>query len=166
MGDDENILSLEALKQVYNLVTENLKIAREKMKKNKGGDPFITKLNKNDLVMIKNHARKPFEPLYKGYYRIVSFKGNQVEIMPQNGGSTHLVHISDVKYIMPVDSIIQQLPDFPQLGRKTKYNLNPDHIIDLNWCLATTINTNPLTTLTTTSTINPINSLPTIMSTQ
>ena len=147
-------------------MAENLKIARGKMKKNKDKDPFVTKLRKHDLVMIKNHARKSFEPLYKGYYRIVSFKGNQVEIMPQNGGQTQLIHISDVKYVMPVDSIIQQLPDFPQLGRKTKCNLNPDHIIDLNWSLATTINTtNPITTLTTSSTV-PVNSIPTIMSTQ
>ena len=145
LGDDENILSLGSLKQIYHLVAQNLKLAREKMNKSK--ETYPIKLKKHDLVMIKNHARKQFQPLYKGYFRIISFKGNQVEVMPQNGGPSHYMHISDVKYVMLADSIIQHLPNFNELGRKTKYNLNPDHIIDLNWCLATTLNTNPVSTL-------------------
>ena len=72
--------------------------------------------------------------------------------MPQNGGLSHYMHISDIKYVMPADSIIQHLPNFNELGRKTKYNLNPDHITDLNWCLATTLNTNPVSTLSFSST--------------
>ena len=67
--------------------------------------------------------------------------------MPQNGDPSHYMHISDVKYVMPADSIIQHLQNFNELGRKTKYNLNPDHIMDLDWCLATTLNTNPVSTL-------------------
>ena len=51
--------------------------------------------------------------------------------MPQSGGTTHMVHISDVKYIMPADSIIQHLPDFNQYGRKTKYNISPAQVSDL-----------------------------------
>ena len=141
LGDDENVLSLEALKKIYYLVAQNLKMARERMDKNKPAHP--TKLAKNDLVMIKIHARKPFQPKYKGYFRIVSFKGNQVEVIPQEGGTSQMVHITDVKYVMPADSIIQQLPDFDQLGRKAKYNLNPDEVEDLSWKLATTNNTLP-----------------------
>ena len=56
LGDDENILSLESLKQIYHLVAQNLKLARERMSKNKGTYP--SKLKKHDLVMIKNHTRK------------------------------------------------------------------------------------------------------------
>ena len=97
--------------------------------------------------MLKVHAKKPFGPTYNRYYRIVTFKENQVEVMPQHGGLSHMVHISDVKYIMPADSIIQHLPNFNELGRKTKYNLNPHHIVDLSWQLATVLNTNPITTL-------------------
>ena len=145
LGDEENVLSLEALRRIYYLVAQNLKIAREKMDKSKEIHP--NKLAKNDLVMLKIHVKQPFGPSYKGFYRIVSFKGNQVEVMPQDGGPTHMVHITDVKYIMPADSIIQHLPNFNQMGRKTKYNLNPDHVVDLSWQLATTLNTNPVTTL-------------------
>ena len=139
MGTEENILSLEALQRIYHLVAENLKIAKERLHKNQQAYP--TKLKTEDMVMIKTHAEGQFQPIYKGYYRIVSFKGNQVQVIPVEGGKPHLVHITDVKYIMPVDSIIPHLPLPNQFGRMSKYNLNPKNIPDLKWNLSTTLNT-------------------------
>ena len=139
MGFEENILSLEALQRIYHLVAENLKIAKEKLHKNQQAYP--TKLKTEDMVMIKTHAEGQFQPIYKGYYRIVSFKGNQVQVIPVEGGKPHFVHITDVKYIMPVDSIIPHLPLPNQFGRMSKYNLNPKNIPDLKWKLSTTLNT-------------------------
>ena len=139
MGTEENILSLEALQRIYHLVAENLKIAKEKLHKNQQAYP--TKLKTEDMVMIKTHAEGQFQPIYKGYYRIVSFKGNQVQVIPVEGGKPHFVHITDVKYIMPVDSIIPHLPLPSQFGRMSKYNLNPKNIPDLKWKLSTTLNT-------------------------
>ena len=139
MGTEENILSLEALQRIYHLVAENLKIAKERLHKNQQAYP--TKLKTEDMVMIKTHAEGQFQPIYKGYYRIVSFKGNQVQVIPVEGGKPHFVHITDVKYIMPVDSIIPHLPLPNQFGRMSKYNLNPKNIPDLKWNLSTTLNT-------------------------
>ena len=139
MGTEENILSLEALQRIYHLVAENLKIAKERLHKNQQAYP--TKLKTEDMVMIKTHAEGQFQPIYKGYYRIVSFKGNQVQVIPVEGGKPHLVHITDVKYIMPVDSIIPHLPLPNQFGRMSKYNLNSKNIPDLKWKLSTTLNT-------------------------
>ena len=139
MGTEENILSLEALQRIYHLVAENLKIAKERLHKNQ--QTYPTKLKTEDMVMIKTHAEGQFQPIYKGYYRIVSFKGNQVQVIPVEGGKPHFVHITDVKYIMPVDSIIPHLPLTNQFGRMSKYNLNPKNISDLKWKLSTTLNT-------------------------
>ena len=139
MGTEENILSLEALQRIYHLVAENLKIAKERLHKNQQAYP--TKLKTEDMVMIKTHAEGQLQPIYKGYYRIVSFKGNQVQVVPVAGGKPHFVHITDVKYIMPVDSIIPHLPLPNQFGRMSKYNLNPKNIPDLKWKLSTTLNT-------------------------
>ena len=53
--------------------------------------------------MIRTHSEEQFKPLYKGYYRIISFKGNQLEILKINakkGKKPKMVHISDVKYVM------------------------------------------------------------------
>ena len=64
LGDDENILSLESLKQIYHLVAQNLKLARERMNKNK--ETYPTKLKKHDLVMVKNMLENNLNPYIKG----------------------------------------------------------------------------------------------------
>ena len=106
-----------------------------------------TKLKEGDLVLIKDHTAKAFQPCYVGNYRIVSFKGNQVEVCRTKSGNTTWVHLTDVKYILPVDSVITKLPDYQSFSRKTKLRLNPDRVPDLHWNLSTTLNTMP--TLTT-----------------
>ena len=51
------------------------------------------------MVLIQNHVKGPFDPKYIGDYRVVSLKGNQVEIQPAIGGPTEMKHIKQVKYI-------------------------------------------------------------------
>ena len=145
LGNDENILSMQALKNIYEMVARNLKLARTKITDNI--NPIPTKLKEGDLVLIKDHTAKAFQPRYVGNYRIVSFKGNQVEVRKTEGGNTTWVHLTDVKYILPVDNIINKIPDYQSFGRRTKLRLNPDRIPDLHWNLSTTLNTTP--TLTT-----------------
>ena len=50
-------------------------------------------------------------------------------------------HIKHVKYILPTDRYINQLPDYSMFGRKTTLRINPDHILDLHWKLANTYHT-------------------------
>ena len=50
-------------------------------------------------------------------------------------------HIKHVKYILPVDQYIKQLPDYSAFGRKATLRMNPDTIPDLNWKLANTYHT-------------------------
>ena len=77
-------------------------MAREK------GDPQEqpppTKLQPGDI--IQNHNKGPFDPKYIGDYRVVSLKGNQVEIQPTVGGPTEMKHIKHVKYILPKTNIL------------------------------------------------------------
>ena len=141
LGNDENILSLEALKNIYELAVTNLRNAR---KRYGSKVPVEKKIKDGDLVMIKNNVRKSFEPRYKGDYRVVQVRGQQVEVRPATGGETQWEHISHVKYILPADNVIRQMPDYSQFGRKTTLRLNPDNIPDLNWKLATSLNTVPI----------------------
>ena len=39
------------------------------------------------MVLIQNYVKGQFDPKYIGYYRVVSLKGNQVEIQPAVGGT-------------------------------------------------------------------------------
>ena len=139
MGNDINIISLEAMKNLYEITATNLKLAQEK------GDPqeqlTPTKLQPGDTVLIQNHVKGPFDPKYIGDYRVVSLKGNQVEIQPAVGGPTEMKHIKHVKYILPADKYIDQLPDYSGFGRKTTLRINPDLIPDLHWKLTNTYHT-------------------------
>ena len=70
MGDNEGILSLETLKNLYKTVATNLKIARNK--RDPKTQDLPTPLKEGDTVMIKNHTAGLFDPKYIGDYRIVA----------------------------------------------------------------------------------------------
>ena len=102
------------------------------------------KLKGGDLVLVKDPMAKAFQPRFKGSYRVVSQKGNQVEIWPTEGGETVRFHVTDVKKITSVDQAISQLLDYNKLGRLTKLRLNPKNIPDLDWQLASELNITPI----------------------
>ena len=112
-----------------------------------------------DTVLVQNHVRGPFDPKFIGDYRVISLKGNQVEIQPANGGLAEMKHIKHVKYILPTDRYINQLPNYSMFGRKTTLRVNPDHILDLHWKLASTYHTTSIgytESLTTTVSVHDI----------
>ena len=80
LGNDINILSLEAMKNMFEIATTNQKIVRDR------GDPkdnlLPSKLQPGYTVLIQNHTKGPFDPKYIGDYRVVSLKGNQAEGQP------------------------------------------------------------------------------------
>ena len=121
------------MKNIFEIAAINLKLARER------GDPqdqpLTNKLQPGDTVLVQNHVKGPFDPKFTGDYRVVTLKGNQVEIQGTNGGLTEMKHIKHVKYILPIDRYISQLPDYSRFGRKTTLRMNPDHILDLHWKL-------------------------------
>ena len=139
LGNDINVLSLDAMKNMVEITATNLKMARER------GDPqdppLSNKLQPGDTVLVQNHFKGPFDPKFIGDYRVVALKGNQVEIQPATAGLTEMKHIKHVKYILPTDRYINQLPNYSMLGRKTTLRMNPDHIADLHWKLANTYHT-------------------------
>ena len=50
-------------------------------------------------------------------------------------------YVKHVKYILPADQYIKQIPDFSTFGRRTTLRINPDKILDLHWSLADTYHT-------------------------
>ena len=85
LGNDENILSIQALKNMYQLVAGNLQKARKRMAP--ANFPQATKLKTEDFLMIKNHTAGPFEPIYKGNCCMVAIKG-KAEVAPAEGGKS------------------------------------------------------------------------------
>ena len=100
---------------MYQIATENLCRSRARH------DSTLPKqlphhFTEGDTVLIKNHTASPFGPRYIGDYHIVSFKGNQIELIPSTGGRSKMEHISNIKYIMLAERYISQLPDYEIFG--------------------------------------------------
>ena len=139
MENDANIISLEAMKSIFQLVATNLKNARSH--KDPDHFPNVTKLQEGDMVMIKNHTAKHFEPKYVGDYRIIKITSHKVQLQPIHGGPVQEEHLNHIKYVLPAERYISALPDYEQFGRKTNLRLNPDKIPDLQWNLSAQLNT-------------------------
>ena len=92
-------------------------------------------------MLVQNHTKGPFDSKYVGDYRVVAFRGNQVEIRPAIGGPTEVKHVKHVKYILPTDWYIKQIPEYSAFGRRATLRINPDKILDLHWSLANTYHT-------------------------
>ena len=110
LGTDLNVLSLEALKNMFEIADSNVKIAREK------GDPenipLPTKLQFRDTVLIQNHTKGPFDPKY--LWRLLSGSYQRKSGRDQTfcRGPMEMKHVKHVKYILPADRYIKQSPDY------------------------------------------------------
>ena len=58
-------------------------------------------------------------------------------------------HISNIKYIMPAERYISQIPYYETFGRQSKLHLNPHNIPDLSWKWAETVHTQDIGRVTT-----------------
>ena len=118
LGNNLNLLSLEALKNMFEIAATKLKKAHSRRGPNTPQLPV--QLKEGDRVLIKNQTAGPFDPKYIGNYRIVSLKGNQVKIRPAEGGKTRKEHVSNFKYILPAEKYIGQLSEYENFGRKSE----------------------------------------------
>ena len=91
-----------------------------------------------------------------------------MDVQPTSGGQVKTVHIKDVKVILPVDRVLNEIPDYTNYGQKSKLDLDPHKIPELNWALSTRIHTytTPTTTVGTPSqTVTTVQSkLPAVIS--
>ena len=119
--DDNGLPDLEALKNIYQLVTQQLLNSRERyMKKHHNQKPVELPVKPGDLVLMVNHTAKSFEPKYKKEtYRVVKGNGNQVDIRYYRGNiSTVLIMV--VKKTTLTDEVADDYIKLCNEGRFTK----------------------------------------------
>ena len=86
-----------------------------------------------DLVLVKDHMAKSFEPRDKEDYRVVQIYGTNALQVSDKRGKLHNVHITDVKRINMTEKVATQLEQVYNKGRTAK-NLIPQGLItDLGW---------------------------------
>ena len=101
VGDNEGILNLKLMQQLYHVVAYNLAKSRTARDGN-----MITKrknfkpkhLKRNGLVLVRDHTSKAFEPKAIDHH-IVDFCGKHQVIVKDNYGNKKKVHVKDVKPI-------------------------------------------------------------------
>ena len=87
-----------------------------------------------DLVLVKDHTAKSFEPKYKEDFRVVQVYGTNALQASDKRGKLHNVHITDVRKINMTEKIAAQLQEaYNNKGRTTKHLIPQGRIPDLGW---------------------------------
>ena len=104
--DKNGTPDLEALKNIYQIVAQQLLNSREcYMKKYHNQKPVESPVKQGDLILTINHTAKAFNPKYKkGTYRVVKVHSNQVDIWDFRGNIS-TVHATHVKKTTLTDKV-------------------------------------------------------------
>ena len=86
-----------------------------------------------DLVLLKDHTAKSFEPKYKEDYHVVQLYGTNALQVSDKRGKLHNVHITDVKRINMTEKVTTQLEQIYNKGKKAKSLIPQGLIPDLGW---------------------------------
>ena len=134
LGDITGFPDLEALKNMYQMVAQQLMYSREcYVKSNKYSKIPDHGILVGDLVLIKDHTAKSFGPKYKEDFWVVQIYGTNALQVSDKQGKLHNVHITDVRKINMMEKVTTQLKEVYDKGRTAK-NLIPQGCIpDLGW---------------------------------
>ena len=86
-----------------------------------------------DLVTLRDHTAKAFNPKYKGEYRIVKMLGKTQVLLRNARGEEMKHHVTHIKKTNSVEENVDKIPDFKKFGRAVKLHLNPDIVPNLGW---------------------------------
>ena len=128
LGDATGFPDLEALKNMYQMVAQQLMNSRERyVKSNKYNKIPDHGILVGDLVLMKDHTAKSFQPKYKEDFCVVQVYGT-------NALQVHNVHITDVRKINMTEKIAAQLQEaYNNKGRTAKHLIPQGRIPDLGW---------------------------------
>ena len=129
LGDETGLPDLKALKNMYQMVAQQLYNSRQcYIKDNRYNKVPDHGILVGDLVLVKDHTAKSFEPKYKEDYRVVQIYGTNALQVSDKRGKLHNVHITDVKRVNMTEKVTTQLEQIYDKGRKAK-SLIPQGLI-------------------------------------
>ena len=132
--DDSGLPDLEALKNMYQMVAQQLYNSRQcYIKDNKYNKVPDHGILVGNLVLVKDHTAKSFELKYKEDYHVVQIYGTNALQVSDKRGKLHNVHIMDVKRIKITKKVTTQLEQIYNKGRTAKNLIPPGLIPDLGW---------------------------------
>ena len=134
LGDVTGFPDLEALKNMYQMVAQQLMNSRERyVKSNKYNKIPDHGILVGDLVLVKDHTAKSFAPKYKEYFWVVQIYGTNALQVSDKRGRLHNVHITDISKINMTEKVTTQLKEVYDKGRSAKNPIPQGHMPDLGW---------------------------------
>ena len=124
LGEGNGKLDLTTLQNTYQLAAQNVQMAREKSKVDESSIPPAFQLG--DLVTLRDHMAKAFDPKYMGEYRVIKFLGKTQVLLRNSKGEETKHHMAYLKKTYPAQETIRKIPDFKRFGRA-------DKVPDLKW---------------------------------
>ena len=118
LGEGDGKLDFTALQNTYQLAAQNVQMAKEKSEVDESSVPSAFQLG--DLVTLRDHTAKAFDPKYKGEYRIIKFLGKTQVLLRNSKGEETKHHVAYLKKTNPVQETIGRIPDFKKFGRAAK----------------------------------------------
>ena len=133
LRDDSGLPDLEALKNMYQMVAQLFNSRQRYIKDNKYNKVPGRGILVGNLVLMKDHTAKSFEPKYKEDYHVVQIYGTNTLQVSDQRGKLHNVHITDVRHINMTEKVTTQLKQIYNKGRTAKNLIPPGLIPDLGW---------------------------------
>ena len=131
LGENGGRLDLTVLQNTYQLAAQNIQKAREKAE---GKEPSVPSIfQPGDLVTLRNHTAKSFNPKYKGEYMIVKMLEKTQVLLRNARGEKMKHHVTHIKKTNLVEETVDKIPDFKKFVRAVKLHLNPDIVPNLGW---------------------------------
>ena len=117
------------------MVAQQLMNSRERyVKSNRYNKVPDHRILVGDLVLVKDHTAKSFQPKYKEDFRVVQVYGTNALQVSDKRGKLHNIHITDVRKINMTEKIAAQLQEVYNNKSRTAKNLIPQgRIPDLGW---------------------------------
>ena len=118
LGEGDGKLHLTALQNTYQLAAQNVQMVKEKSEMDESSIPPA--FQPGDLVTLRDHTTKAFNPKYKGDYRVIKFLGKTQVLLRNSKGEETKHHVTYLKKTNSVQETIRKIPDFKKFGRAAK----------------------------------------------
>ena len=110
LGEGGGRLDLIALQSTYQLAAQNVKMARKNSEESEAS--VSSAFKPGDLVTVRDHTAKAFEPKYKGEYWIIEMLGKMRALLRGSKGDEVKQHVAYLKKTNSTEKVAEKVPDF------------------------------------------------------
>jgi hypothetical protein len=127
-GNDFSMMSLEALRRCYQIVTDNLRFAKQRRE---APHRVLTRaIVPGDSVLVKQHTATGWEPRYLEGHRVIKLVGKTKALVRDGAGHEREVHLDDLKFHFPAETLADEPIPF---GRMARFRVPTHQVEDLGW---------------------------------